>query len=435
MRIAVLPNHIPAGAVGRQDARIALLDGPMAGMNGSVGTGVIAEAHRALGRCPVPAAWDLASIALGVIAADRYVNRFAVSEDGWTRQIDLTVAVIDPVRWNGMRALVEQALRFLTGDVWTITFVPDGILPRPPAQAVGGRPETCVSLLSGGLDSLIGAIDLTAAGERPIFVSNRVKGDVQKQTGFAAAVGARDHVLSLNHNARVDRRGPEISQRPRSLAFLAFGVLAATTLDRYLDGAVVDLVVPENGFISLNVPLTPLRGGSLSTRTTHPRFLADMQAILDGLDLRVRLSNPYRLMTKGEMMAACADQALMTRLAPTSMSCGRGGRINRHCGQCLPCLVRRAAFFHHYGSIARDTTHPPYKHPAPGRMFTHPEFARYDEVMQCLSAIDSVDRKGVRRWIGPAISAAKIDAPAPYRDVAQRGLVEIKAFMSAVGLV
>lgn len=434
MKISVLPNHVPARGP-RQDARIASFDGPLAGMNGSVGTGVIADTHRALGRSPVPAAWDLAAVAMAVIAADRYVNRFAVSEDGWTRQIDLTVAVTDPTRWTGLHTLLEGAVRFLTGDVWSMTFVPDGILPRPPAQSVGGRPETCVSLLSGGLDSLIGAIDLRAAGQIPLFVSNRVKGDVQKQVSFAAEVGAQNHVLSLNHNARVDRKGPEISQRPRSLAFLAFGILAATTLDKYLAGETVDLIVPENGFISLNVPLTHLRAGSLSTRTTHPRFLADMQAVLDRLGLRVRLVNPYRFKTKGEMMVECADQALLTRLAPASMSCGRGGRINKHCGQCLPCLVRRAAFFRHAGMVAADATFPPYKHPATGRTFQAPEFARYDDVMQCLGAIDTVDRRGARRWIGPTISATKIGDPESYRDVAVRGLVEIKDFLRAVGLV
>ncbi|MBK3404191.1 7-cyano-7-deazaguanine synthase [Methylorubrum populi] len=434
MRVAVLPNRIGTAGL-RTDALLSLFEGAPAGRDGSVGTGLIRETHKALGRSPNAAAWDLAAVALAVIAADRYVNRAAVSEDGWTRQIELTVSVTDPARWTAMSPAVREMLGFLTGDVWSLVFLPDGVQPRPPARVVGHRPETCVSLLSGGLDSLIGAIDLAAAGERPLFVSNRVRGDCSKQANFAGAVGARHHVLSLNHNARVRCHAPEISQRPRSLAFLAFGVIAAATLDRYLAGEVVDLVVPENGFISLNVPLTHLRAGSLSTRTTHPRFLAALQAVIDGLGLRVRLINPYRHKTKGEMMLECADQALVSRLAPNSMSCGRGGRINRHCGQCLPCLVRRSAFLRHGGTLAADTTSPPYLHPGPGGAFTSPEFSRYDDVMQCLAAIDTLDRRGGRRWIGSAIPASTVPEAEACREVAVRGLLEIKAFMRAAGLL
>lgn len=433
MRIAVLPNHIHAGQ--GWGARISLFEPPNASMQGSVGTGVIHETHRALGRSPAAAAWDFTAVALAVVAADRLVNRYRTSEDGWTREVDLTIAVTDAPRWTSLREPIEAAVRFLTGDVWNITFVPDGILPRPPARAVGARPETCVSLLSGGLDSLIGAIDLSAAGQQPLFVSNRVKGDCRKQEMFAAAVGATNRVLSLNHNSRTAGSGPEISQRPRSLAFLAFAILAATTLDRYLAGGVVDIVVPENGYISLNVPLTPLRAGSLSTRTTHPRFMGNVQEIFDRLGLRVRLINPYRHKTKGEMMQECANQALLTAHAPNSMSCGRGGRINRHCGQCLPCLVRRAAFFRHNGSIPADVTQPSYKHPAIGRSFASPEFAQYDDVVQALAAIDTIERYGARRWMQSTISAGRVADPEPYRDVAKRGLLEIKDFLHAAGLV
>ena len=181
MRIAVLPNHVPAAGLDF-DARIALLEPHRPGMVGSVGTQVIRETHRALGRTPPPQAWDFLALAMATIAADRHVNRAAVSEDGWTRPIHLTVAVTDPHRWNRLAPSVQAMLRFLTGDVWTLSFVGDGIQPRPPAHAVGRRQETCVSLLSGGLDSLIGAIDLHTAGEIPLFVSNRVKGIARSRT-------------------------------------------------------------------------------------------------------------------------------------------------------------------------------------------------------------------------------------------------------------
>ena len=73
----------------------------------------------------------------------------------------------------------------------------------------------------------------------------------------------------------------------------------------YRSGDVVELLIPENGFISLNIPLTPLRVGTFSTRTTHPLFISQMQDILDALGINVRLSNPYQFKTKGEMLHEC----------------------------------------------------------------------------------------------------------------------------------
>ena len=48
---------------------------------------------------------------------------------------------------------------------------------------------------------------------------------------------------------------------------------------------------------------------------------------------------------KGEMLRDCSDQPLLSSLAGESTSCGRFQRYGyRHCGRCVPCQVRRAAF-------------------------------------------------------------------------------------------
>jgi hypothetical protein len=215
------------------------------------------------------------------------------------------------------------------------------------------------------------------------------------------------------------------------LAFIAFGVLGATALDIHQNGDQVDLHVPENGFIGLNVPLTPLRSGSLSTRTTHPIFMAFMQNLIDNLGLRIRLVNPYRLKTKGEMMTECADQALLLKLAPMSMSCGKPGRTGCHCGRCLPCLVRRAAFLKWTGHLGGDKTDPNYLFPR--KSFGEEKFLEHDDVVQCLAAIDHVARLGARSWVGPAVTAKRFQDPDVFRSVAERGLAEIAGFLRATG--
>src|SRR5690606_29898404 len=110
------------------------------------------------------------SLALSLVAADVRVHR-DVSPDGWTRQIDLTVAVGEPDVWNSQAPQIEAALRFLSTDIWTIRFVGGGHRPLPPDELFMPT-QDCVCLLSGGMDSLIGAIDLVAEGRAPLAVSN-----------------------------------------------------------------------------------------------------------------------------------------------------------------------------------------------------------------------------------------------------------------------
>jgi hypothetical protein len=113
-------------------------------------------------------AWDLLSVAMSVMAADAAELRTR-SPDGWTREFELEIAVTEPAFWNGSAPLIADALAFLTTDRWHLRFVPGGA-PAPVPARVVRPPQDCVALLSGGLDSLIGTIDLAAAGTRPLVI-------------------------------------------------------------------------------------------------------------------------------------------------------------------------------------------------------------------------------------------------------------------------
>ena len=146
-------------------------------------------------------------------------------------------------------------------------------------------------------------------------------------------------------------------------------------------GREVDLFVCENGFIALNPPLTPGRVGSPSTRTTHPMVFAHLRAILANLNLRVNVMNPYPAKTKGEITSGCKDQPLLESLATQSTSCSRFKQCGyKHCGRCVPCLVRRAAFERWKGS---DST--VYRFDDLGR--DDPNYAGFDDVRSTMMAI------------------------------------------------
>jgi hypothetical protein len=321
------------------------------------GIGQAVEDLRALQVVPTEIGLDLLITAAHVYAADTRVSRASESQDTWTREIRLVVPVNDPARWNGSIPLLERMLHFLTGDRWTLGFRsrPSSFTKMLPTHLPQPRvpPFDGVSLFSGGLDSLIGAIDLLEAGKTPLLISHASDGAASgAQNRLFEALSA--HYLSHAFNRLRVWMGfdqdlvkgvePEDTTRGRSFLFFALAVFAGTGL-----GGAFNVRVPENGLIALNVPLDPLRLGALSTRTTHPFYMARWTELLAQLGIPGRIDNPYWNKTKGEMVTDCANPELLRQLVPGSLSCssptkGRWqGRGVEHCGYCLPCLIRRAA--------------------------------------------------------------------------------------------
>lgn len=397
------------------DLRVVLYGQPRIPSEASAGEAVKAELRRK-GLNPHRRAWDLLSIALSIITADFSVLRDD-SADGWTREIELDVAVSDPAFWNTMADEFRQALAFLTTDRWKLRFHDGGVFPAPPKK-ISVLKEECVVLLSGGLDSLVGAVDLTRDGLKPVAVSQNVRGDGLKQRDFAQEIGLTKH-LQLNHVA-TSPTVQETSQRARSLIFLTFGVVVATSLEKYAKGNTAPLYVCENGFIAINPPLTGSRLGSLSTRTAHPVFLTRFQKILDAASLNVKIENPYAQKTKGEMLIECKDQIFLQTEAAHSTSCGRFQRFNyRHCGRCVPCQVRRAAFV--AWDAKRDTTD--YVYEPLGK--DDEDHASFDDVRSVAIALASVKADGLDRWLGHTLSPPDIGDRNGVRGMLDRGLNEL----------
>lgn len=372
---------------------------------------------------PSVQAWDFAIIAAAVVAADKAILR-ETSADGWTRMIDLAVSLVDPAVWNPMRAELERMLRFLTGDFWSLRFQSDGVKPPKPPKPEK-RDADCVCLLSGGLDSLVGAIDLATGGRRPLLVSQIVLGDKDAQKVFAAAIGggANPHCqwsLAVS-NPGVNER----STRARSIAFFAFAALAAAGVPSGKTQP-VEIIVPENGFISLNVPLGPGRIGSLSTKTTHPVYMDAIQELWDAVGINARLEFPYRDRTKGELLRDCADRQKLMDLVGDSTSCGKYRTHNlTHCGECIPCLVRRAAFLE---ANLPDTT-------ARGYVRTDLSHSRSKDVAAAATACLRYQDEGVRRFAGGALSFASHVERGRYESVVARGMDELGRLLRRHGVI
>lgn len=364
----------------------------------------------ALGRPVGVREWDFLSVALAVFGADRFVLRER-SEDAWTRVIQLHVELIEPDPWTAVAAELESMLRFLTGDVWQLVFHAGG--RERPLQKTQLTDRDCVCLFSGGLDSLIGAMDLVAAGKRPLLVSQATPKEGKVQAFLAERIGLDAHRFAGKVTEHAPGRNHEQSQRARSILFFAYGILACSGISN-------ELIVPENGLISINPPLTRRRIGSLSTRTTHPHFLSGLQSVLDKVGILVTITNPYAAQTKGEMLAACAD-ARLSKLAPLSYSCGKGKRKNAQCGTCVPCLIRRASF---RAAGVKDLT----KYRAADLRLA----AKNDDVLAARFAAEQLKTRRIERWAeeagplsrDPALRTAQVD-------VVRRGLGELASYLKS----
>ena len=303
---------------------------------------------------------DVLIVAAMVYAADTRISRKDTSQDNWTREIHLVIPVSNKKKWESVSTLLQGALNFLTGDRWSLEFKlrPENALKlaKTVEPTLVAPKFDSLALFSGGLDSLIDAINVLEEGKTPLLVSHcgdGVTSNAQKKLLECLKQHyGNDRLEQLRlwmtfPDNLIPNVTSEDTTRGRSFLFIAIGVLAGTGL-----ADVTTLRIPENGFIALNVPLDPMRLGALSTRTTHPFYLAQWNKILSGLNAEVQVENIYRHMTKGEMTKGCSNINLLCKTSPLSVSCsaptkGRwSGKSPTHCGYCVPCIIRQAALVH-----------------------------------------------------------------------------------------
>jgi hypothetical protein len=343
-----------------KDEQLKLLDFLVGKKSLRFGIGSAISQLAKLNIYPSEVGLDLLMAAIMVQAADTRLNRIQTSQDAWTREIKIIVPVSDTELWSKSKDVLERMLRFLTGDLWQVEFRarPSKFNNLTKNKFLSPSDYDGVSLFSGGLDSLIGAIDSLESGSVPLFVSHAGEGAVSSPQSAVFEKLLKEYPAEKIHRLRFPSArfpknlfpgiGTENSTRGRSFLFFALAAFAGSGLKKPFD-----LRVPENGLIALNIPLDPTRLGSLSTRTTHPFYIHRWNELLQTLNIPGNVFNPYWNQTKGEMVAECKNQKFLKSVVALSVSCahpsaGRyhGGVMDHHCGHCVPCIIRRAATKH-----------------------------------------------------------------------------------------
>ena len=317
--------------------------------------------------------FDILLLGQVVYSTDRILNRLTFSDDSWCRNIDLlNVPVVNAAIFYQHSDELNTALSYLTGDNWNITFVQMPQIAYAPEIEHHYHTDEyeCVSLFSGGLDSLIGFVDKASTlqeGKKVLLVSHYDMGKESmdqerifnscaaneffngKYTSIKAKIGMKNCIKERKVKY-------ENTFRSRSFLFFAMGLYCAKRIS-----ATQEVIVPENGTISINIPLCKSRRSSCSTRTTHPVSMKLIMRALESVGIRNPLVNPYRFKSKADMMIDCAQDEnkkhILEVLSPLSCSCAKrshnrwwdkdGAYIHEnqihHCGMCMPCIYRRVA--------------------------------------------------------------------------------------------
>lgn len=357
--------------------------------NHSVDTKLTIEDLWRIGGETSSVAFDFLVFAAIVYDVDRAINRHKFSDDGWLRELNVVgIPAVNDTIMNGAASLLQRAVNFLTGDEWSFHFThiePYRYQPNIERQNVDDYQK--VSLFSGGLDSLIGFVDeaYDLDDNKKILLISHVEqgkeGKDQKRILYKCSMAGHPYQdkftrlyvsAGLRPNTWVNNPKPEGTFRSRSLLFFAMGLYAC-----YHISPDIPLIVPENGTISINIPLDRGRRSSCSTRTTHPTFIKRLEDALSAIGIHNRLYNPYRLKSKADMMVDTFSnpekKRILIDLYNESCSCAKRSHTKwwdrrdvRHCGKCLPCIYRRVAL-HAVGlddpaQLGIDIFHSPHFH-------------------------------------------------------------------------
>jgi 7-cyano-7-deazaguanine synthase in queuosine biosynthesis len=318
----------------------------------------LGEIEQWLGKPLTDISRDLAEVAAYIYQADKGIRRG--EGDRWTRSFSMLIPVRRLESWNKLNPQLSRTMFELTGEQFDFHFVArHGTGESPGKETQSGAEKKsasdCVCLFSGGADGFAGVVELESMKRWPALVSHYVsnlKPIQQKQVQSFNTAFDRDfehlqfRVSPQNIKQKTKHPFTVVENTQRSRSFLYLAIAAIVAFERKMD----ELFICENGVLAINIPLTPARLGSRSTRSAHPHFLKQFQEFISQLfGAQITIRNPFLFKTKKEIIEVVVQKELKKQLRHTVSCWGFPRRTmdtpnTNHCGYCLPCIHRRVAF-------------------------------------------------------------------------------------------
>lgn len=260
---------------------------------------------------------------------------------GWARAFDVRVCVHRPELWNStsVKTALQEALGFLTGDVWRFSFVPR-LQPFGQVRQRTLDLESSAKVImpySDGLDSRAVAA-LIKAELRDGLVRVRLGSRGVDTTSMKRR---RDPFTTVPYDVRIPQRQKrESSARSRGFKFAVITGIAAHLAN------VTRVIVTESGQGALG-PVLAVTGHIYPDYRVHPAFTRRVEQLFLALTGRApKYEFPRIWHTKAETLAAASSLPSPPTWLDTR-SCWQQSRQvslegkRRQCGICAACMLRR----------------------------------------------------------------------------------------------
>jgi Queuosine biosynthesis protein QueC len=276
-----------------------------------------------------------------IFAADMICDRGEGDLD-WNRSIDLFLPARDPDFSELLASQLQDVFGSLTDDRLSLHFVQENDPAEPPRTRTNAFPNAAgVALLSGGMDSFVGALSLLSenAASPFLFVSHSSSGAASASQAslrpILRGISSVSEFPLFTAEKRQNFPTSEGSQRSRSLLYIGAAATVAAAM------GIEDVFLNENGVMAVHLPMGEARIGSYSTRTASPQLLDEMARLASlALERPIRIRNVLLQLTKPDVAQLGADLGHAATLRET-ISCWSAGRTREHCGYCAPCMMRR----------------------------------------------------------------------------------------------
>lgn len=281
-----------------------------------------------------PLIFDAMTVAAAIEFGDRVVKR---PSHGWRRNLSLHVPVHDPDHWRraDLSAALHDAIGFLTGDEWKISFkqrTEEALSPRQAHLDFSFKASTVLAY-SDGLDSrAVAGIVESKIGQGLIRV--RVGSDLPKSQR------KNQPFASVPYKICLPCKDKETSARNRGFKFSMIGAIAA-----YLCGA-EEVTISESGQGAIGPALISV-GHAYPDFRNHPLFIKRMELFVSALFGRqIKFVFPRLWHTKGETLKEYVTVTGNNDWQQTK-SCWKNNQWSsvsgqfRQCGICAACMLRR----------------------------------------------------------------------------------------------
>jgi hypothetical protein len=323
-----------------------------------------------------PRILDLLHLAAHIFCADRMISRGtrdSVNFDSWARVIEFHIPVLDIEFWSNSNLLqsLSECLQYMTGDrKYNFHFEQakmNHIEPRTKqlslftnqSQFVHNTGDADVMLLSGGLDSLAGAIEhLNEEPHRNLIAINHKSNNqvIKTQTAIINELnliyGNRVYKYGFECHNKSILKSVEETQRSRMFLFSAIAYAICECFGKSY------FYVYENGITSINLPIQGDIMNARASRTTHPKTIGLLKKFFRFFDSNFDILTPYYSKTKEDIFKIF-DKYGQKNLISSAVSCSSTRTPHGsapHCGSCSQCIDRRFAAF----ASGLDDTDAPY---------------------------------------------------------------------------